>query len=149
MKLFLAAPFTDRLADAGLGLQPEYRHWLESVIRVLEGRGHEVLSAHRKERWGHAVDPPDIALTRDFEWIRASDLVIAYVGDPPSPGVQMELGYAAAFEKPVLVFRTDTRVPYLIDGLHSVTRAHILTIASRDEIAVALLSIDLQKISQI
>ncbi len=149
MRIFLAAPFTDQLADGTAGLQREYRRWIESLIGLLESQGHHVFSAHRAENWGSAIDPPRIALRRDFDWIDRCDLLVAYVGDPPSPGVQMELGYAAAKGKRVLVFRNNPAFPYLVDGLDVIVPAQVVTVAHRQDITAAIKSLDLASIGAV
>lgn len=117
MKVFLAAPLTQTLGPDG-HVDADFRAALSSLHEFLEGLGHDVFSAHVREKWGAALDTPSGALAIDLAQLQSCDVVVAVVGTPASPGVQFELGYAVAFEKPLLIIASDTcEEPYLIRGL--------------------------------
>lgn len=129
-RIFLAAPLTQKLrAGYGMGLEPEFRAVLADLHRALAKLGHHVVSAHEREAWGEVLDPPEVALRLDLEELDGCDAVVALIGDPPSPGVQLEIGYAIARRKPILalVDQTGTR-PYLLDGLPAVARAKVIVL---------------------
>ena len=46
---------------------------------------------------------PDVCTLKDFEEIKDSDLLIAIPGDPPSGGVHIELGWASAMNKNIII----------------------------------------------
>jgi hypothetical protein len=116
--VFLSAPFTQLLQDQGGGLPAETRGHLESIIDRLEARGWSVDNAHRRERWGAALDRPLAALTADLKGIETADTLVAIIGSPPSPGVQLEIGFALARGKEILlVVGRDDPIPYLIRGV--------------------------------
>lgn len=125
MKVFLAAPFTQLLDRRGT-FDSDYRSRLSDIHQFLESLGHEVISAHTREHWGNALESPAEALAIDLAGIDACDVLVAFIGTPPSPGVQLEIGYALARRAPVLaiVDRNDSR-PYLLDGLPSIAKAEI------------------------
>ncbi len=138
MRVFLAAPFTDRI-EADTGRVPDsYRQWIESLATILRGLGHDVVCAHERENWGAKLDPPEVALRLDWEEIERCDLLVAYVGEPPSPGVQMEIGFASAYRKPVILLSNSrASLPYLARGLGEVTETvHVRVEESADAGAV-------------
>jgi nucleoside 2-deoxyribosyltransferase len=118
-RLFLAAPFTQLLQSTGpTAALGNYRHILEGVIELFDANNIEVFSAHKREEWGEKLEQPAKALNYDLDEISRSDLVVAIIGAPPSPGVQLEIGYAIALKKPiVLLLKKNEFVPYLTRGL--------------------------------
>ena len=54
----------------------------------------------------------------DLKGIAEAGVVVAMLGVPPSPGVQLEIGYALAKRKKlVIVTEADDPMPYLIRGV--------------------------------
>ncbi|MGV3662997.1 MAG: nucleoside 2-deoxyribosyltransferase [Prosthecobacter sp.] len=134
MKIFLAAPFTTNVIT-GKGLEEGFAALLRRLIKELRDSGHEVFSAHEREQWGRAIDPAEKALQDDLSELRAADVVIALIGDPPSPGVQMELGGALILEKPILALvEMGSERPYLLAGMHQVTTALVREYESIEKI---------------
>lgn len=114
--IFLSAPFTQLLTDRGL--PPQMRQRLGALIDHLEAQGWSVGNAHKREGWGHNLDSPYSALTADLEGIDAAGIMVAILGSPPSPGVQLEIGFAIArHKKLILIADQAERMPYLIRGL--------------------------------
>jgi nucleoside 2-deoxyribosyltransferase len=127
MNIFLAAPFTDRIDPSTHVMEQSYRRWLEQIIQYLESLGYRVIGAHRREDWGAKLESPETAIQNDFAAVRDCELLIAYPGNPPSPGVQMELGFAAAFKKPIILIQENqSRIPYLLTGLGKLTRTSLI-----------------------
>jgi nucleoside 2-deoxyribosyltransferase len=127
MRLFLAAPFTGLISSTTSLLEPAYDQWLREIVSGLRRAGFEVDNAHEREAWGAQLMTPEKALIYDFEAIADADVLVAYIGVPPSPGVQMELGFAAARQKPIVII-TDSGLPlpYLVNGLSAATRVLFL-----------------------
>jgi hypothetical protein len=130
IKVFLSAPLTQYVLDENPSSLDNFRgHW-GRIAKALERNGHDVFSAHQREAWGADLDSPESALKADVAGLLASELIIAYVGNPASPGVQMELGYAIATHKQVLVFIDyDQTEPYLVRGLEAWPHAEVIEIA--------------------
>jgi nucleoside 2-deoxyribosyltransferase len=126
--VFLAAPFTQFLSDAnGVHAMGDYQSILAKVIDLFESRGFVVFNAHRREGWGEKLEAPATALTNDREEIARSDLIIAILGTPASPGVQLEIGYSIALNKPVVVLaKKGEFVPYLNRELAAAYPAKII-----------------------
>lgn len=121
MRIFLAAPFTAMLRTRGrkTSLKTSYRNFIRDSIVGLRSRGHEVFSAHEREAWGSRILEPEKVIKYDFKGIDEADLVLALIGNPPSPGVQMELGYAAARWKRIILVHEQPfdELPHLTKGL--------------------------------
>jgi hypothetical protein len=115
--IFLSAPFTGVL-DSEDRLPRPLRSRIETIVDRLEAHGWEVFNAHRLESWGASIETPHKALVRDTAAIRQSQQLVAIIGDPPSPGVQLEIGFALAHGKRVLVVcETSETLPFLMRGL--------------------------------
>lgn len=116
--IFLSAPFTQLIDAETSELSKDARAGLEAIIDHLEARGWTVANAHRRERWGAVLDSPLTALTADLAGIGEASALVAILGAPPSPGVQLEVGFALARgKKIVLIVDDDDPVPYLIRGV--------------------------------
>ena len=105
------------------GLLPkEYIEELVTLKKEIESTGHEVVLAHEREKWGKGLLPPEVCTKLDFDKISEADVVIAYPGNPPSGGVHIELGWASALgKKIVIIMDHKDRYSPLVSGLHTIT----------------------------
>ncbi|MGW8953947.1 nucleoside 2-deoxyribosyltransferase [Streptomyces sp. NPDC055709] len=119
--LFLAGPFL-QLLDPVTGEMPEgTRTPFATLIEHFEGHGLSVHNAHRREAWGAELMQPDECTRLDQEEIKKADVFVALPGYPASPGTHIEMGWASAFEKPiVLLLEEGQEYAFLVRGLHSV-----------------------------
>ncbi|MEV0323042.1 nucleoside 2-deoxyribosyltransferase [Streptomyces sp. NPDC050658] len=125
--VFVGGPFK-ALIDSDTGVIPERsRARFLTIIEFFEGKGWAVLSGHREEEWGATVATSDVCTGRDWRWMHQCDLFVAFPGDPVSPGTHVELGWASALGRPVIVV-TDPgqRVADLVLGLGEVTDVQYL-----------------------
>ena len=123
IKLFLAAPFTQYLENGLVTLN--HQEGIKRVYSELEQNGFEIFSAHQEEEMGKDLDDPATAIVRDLKELKEADILIAFIGDPPSPGVQMEIGAAITMDKPIIyLIKEGEKAPYLTDGIPIVTQAH-------------------------
>lgn len=140
---FLAGPFNALVDPATRTMHRYERARYEALIGHLERRGYTVYNAHRREGWGADFLEPDECTRLDFEEIRRADLFIALPGAPPSPGTHIEIGWASALDKPIMLLLEEGQ-PYafLVRGLHAVARVTTVPVrAGRtglDEFATAL-----------
>lgn len=119
-RVFLGGPFKS-LVDSNGVMRRDERSRFEALIAGLEQAGYHVDNAHRRESWGAAFLSPEECTRRDFDEIKASDVVVAFPGSPPSPGTHIEIGWASALGKPlVLLLEADTDYAFLVRGLHTV-----------------------------
>jgi hypothetical protein len=135
MKIFLAGPYTGKLEpETGL-INSEYRRMLEDIIVFLETKGHIVFNAHKREKWGAAIEPPETAIVNDFVALKESQMIIAHLSTPLSPGVQWELGVAASFGiKTVLLKESNAENAYLLDGMHKLTETYQIAFNDLEEL---------------
>ncbi|MFJ2867438.1 nucleoside 2-deoxyribosyltransferase [Kitasatospora sp. NPDC087314] len=119
--LFLAGPFI-QLLDPATGLMPDdARAPFDLLIKHFEAQGVAVHNAHRREAWGEELMRPEQCTKLDQDEIRKADLFVALPGFPASPGTHIEIGWASAFGKPiVLLLERGREYTFLVQGLHTV-----------------------------
>jgi nucleoside 2-deoxyribosyltransferase len=97
----------------------EFESVYQTIVEVLVQDGHQIPTAHLVESGVGALEAgidPQVVYTRDVDWIRASDVLIAEVS-VPSHGVGYEIGYALGIGKPVLaVYQAGRKVSKMISG---------------------------------
>lgn len=132
-RVFLGGPFKGIVDDSGT-MHPQERARYEALISGLEAAGCHVDNAHRREGWGAAFLPPKECTRRDFDEIASSDVVVAFPGSPPSPGTHIELGWASALGKPlVLLIEEHTEYAFLVQGLGAVAAVTYIELAAGEE----------------
>lgn len=120
-KIFLAAPFKGLIDPKTGAFCPHMRNHLESICSYLTQQGYEVYNSHRREDWGKAFMSPEECTYTDFNDIINSKFFLAFPGSPPSPGTHIELGWASALKKPMLLFLEKNKdYAYLVKGLHTI-----------------------------
>jgi nucleoside 2-deoxyribosyltransferase len=97
----------------------EFESVYQSIVKALVQDGHQVPTAHLAESGVGAVEAvldPQAVYSRDVDWIRASDVLIAEVS-VPSHGVGYEVGFALGIGKPVLaLYQQGRKVSKMISG---------------------------------
>lgn len=118
LTVFLAAPFDPWMKADRSSLLDERKAELQLLIELVESFGHQVISSHRREEFGAAWMEPDECTPLDYEAIRKCDLIIALPGRPFSGGVHIEIGWASAFGKKIILL-LEGHEPYssLVEGL--------------------------------
>ena len=121
MRIFLAYPFSSKIPEDGL-LPLDFREEICNLKCQLEKNGHTVISAHEREDWGESILPPNECTKLDHKEISEADILVAYPGNPPSGGVHIELGWASALGKTIIVISkcNDVYSP-LVVGLSEIT----------------------------
>lgn len=136
--VFLAGPFK-ALVDADGSMNTEARTRFETLISRLEDEGYHVYNAHRRESWGANFLTPDECTRLDYDEISASTVFVAFPGHPSSPGTHIEIGWASALGKPiVLLLEEDADYAFLIQGLHTVANVTYLPVGAPDSLATAV-----------
>jgi nucleoside 2-deoxyribosyltransferase len=138
LKVFVGGPIQHAVSPRGQ-LVPALHELLVKVITVIEEGGGEVLSAHVVERFGqisHQFGPEEVT-ARDYLWMTQCD---AYLPILPSvtpgtlmrtDGTHIELGWASALGKPILVLTDIGEEPggsHLLRGLPAIATASFLDI---------------------
>jgi nucleoside 2-deoxyribosyltransferase len=97
----------------------EFEAAYQTIVEALVQDGHQVPTAHLAESGigtVEAVLDPQAVYSRDVDWIRASNVLIAEVS-VPSHGVGYEIGFALGIGKPVLaLYQQGRKVSKMITG---------------------------------
>lgn len=135
--VFVAGPFKG-LVDPQTGVVPAgARAALNGVIEHFEHRGYRIFNAHRREHWGARMLEPEACTRLDFEEISACDLFVAFPGAPASPGTHVEIGWATALGKRIVLFLEAGRAhAHLVTGLGSIAEvAYVSYVDAADLLA--------------
>lgn len=124
MKIFLAYPFTQLLNEETGLVDLKNTDFLKNTVNDLKESGYNVFSAQHREAFGHELMDPDTATHLDFDEMKNTDLVVAFPGQfPISGGVHVELGWASALGKTIIIFlHEDQMYTPMVDGLHTITK---------------------------
>lgn len=133
--VFLGGPFK-ALVDADGAMNTEARTRFETLIERLEAENYHVYNAHRRESWGAKFLTPDECTRLDYDEISASTVFVAFPGHPASPGTHIEIGWASALGKPIVLLLEDgVDYAFLVRGLHTVADVTYLTIGDTESLA--------------
>lgn len=129
MRIFFAYPFTQLLNHQSGLIEKENIDFIMRVIKELKGMGHSVFSAQLREEFGAKLMNADSATYEDFNEMRSSDLVLAFPGQfPISGGVHVELGWASALGKRIILFlHKDQDYSPMVEGLHTVSNVKYIS----------------------
>ena len=112
-KLFLATPMSGfRSAE----MYASYRERLLELIAALSGR-YEVYSEMQRAASEEAFESPETSVREDFHEIEVSDLLLLLHPCRMQTSTLMELGYACALKKPVVLVGESDNLPYMALGL--------------------------------
>ncbi len=134
-RIFLAAPFTRYLKDDGFD-----SHAFEQITQLLlmlRKHGYTVFSAHEREEFGDQLMSSELCTRLDFEEMTQCDIVVAIMSDN-SYGVCVELGWASAFNKPIILVNSDKKPcpSPLIEGIGQITQ--IVNVQQMPEVLKAI-----------
>lgn len=101
-RVFLAAPFTSYLKD-GMFDNDKFKE-INFLISFLRNNGFSVFSAHEREKFGQNLLSPEECTELDFQEMNQCDIVVALI-DNKSFGVSLELGWASALKKPLILYK--------------------------------------------
>ncbi|MEP7135270.1 MAG: nucleoside 2-deoxyribosyltransferase [Chloroflexota bacterium] len=97
----------------------EFESVYQEFVAALVQAGHQIPTAHLVESGVGALEAgidPSTVYTRDVDWIRACDVLIAEVS-VPSHGVGYEIAFALGIGKPVLaLYQQGRKVSKMITG---------------------------------
>ncbi|MEU8962824.1 nucleoside 2-deoxyribosyltransferase [Streptomyces sp. NPDC048491] len=137
--VFLAGPFK-ALVDSDGAMNTEARNRFEVLIEGLEAEGYHVYNAHRRESWGAKFLTPDECTRLDYDEISASSVFVAIPGHPASPGTHIEIGWASALGKPIVLLLEEGKdYAFLVRGLHTVADVTYLTIGGTEALAAEVI----------
>jgi hypothetical protein len=120
-KVFIGGPFKGLINPKTGKMDERDINMFKSLIDFFTLRGYKVHNAHQREKWGEDFWNPDNCTKLDYEEIFASDVFIAFPGSPPSPGTHIEMGWASAHSKKiVLLLKRNEYYCHLTKGLHTI-----------------------------
>ena len=130
LNIFVGGPIQYALGEKGFD-QP-LKNSIALVIEQLLSKKYNVFSAHLEEKFG--VDTylftPDRVTQRDYAWMQSCDAFIALLpvsqdGQPyRTDGTHVELGWASALQKPIIVLTHKhcvEKLSHLVRGLNQLT----------------------------
>ena len=135
MQIFLGAPFTQDINENTKIMSSQKTNIITGLMEYLENRGHVVKNAYSREKFGKDLMHPLVCTKKDFNEVKNCDLFLAIVGNPPSGGVHIELGWASALDKKIiLLLHEGFDYSPLVSGLSSVTNAKIIRFKNEKDI---------------
>lgn len=125
-KVFLAFPFSN-IMDENKRVIEKYEMFLKESRNEIIARGCEVFLAHYREEWGKGLMTAEQCTPLDLMEMESTALVLAFPGSPISGGVHIELGWASAKGKKIVLFlKNGEEYSPLIHGMNQVTDTEII-----------------------
>lgn len=121
MKVFFAIPYS-QLCNEKYEVKKEYRIFLEKLVNETKRLGCDYFLAHERENWGKEYSSAEESTQIDFNTIKNSDLVCVIPGVPNSSGVHVEIGWASANKRKMIIFlKKDYHYSPMVTGIHKIT----------------------------
>ncbi len=125
--IFLGGPFKGYIDPNTNLMKEKYKKIFMDLINFFETRGYEVHNAHKRELWGEFFWEPEDCTKLDYEEICKADVFIAFPGAPASPGTHIEIGWASALgKKIILLLEEEKYYAHLVKGLHTIADTHFI-----------------------
>ncbi|MBS9437272.1 hypothetical protein EAE91_08810 [Photorhabdus noenieputensis] len=119
--VFIGGPIQSAIYDGGF--HEELRMTIQLAVKTVETLNGKVFSAHLTEKFG--IDTPhytpEMVSKRDFQWMQQCDyfmpILPVHQGEEllRTDGTHIELGWASALKRPVLLI---TQLPIVRGGSH-------------------------------
>lgn len=123
IKIFLATPMSG-FGDAKM--YSEYREKMMSFISILKNE-FDVYSEIEKIINSDCYDSPEKSVSEDFGMIDSSDVFVIHHPKPMQTSTFIELGYAFAKNKTIIIIANSQKLPYLMRGMtNSFSRVFII-----------------------
>jgi len=133
MRIYYGGPMiskTNRLNK----IVKEERREIEGIVSFVRKQGHEIFSPAETQRFIYKRANADLVTGREFEYLKYCDLVMIKPNDPPSGGAHVQLGWASAFRKPIIILTEGSkRYSKLVRGLEAVTSCTYIDITKKDK----------------
>ncbi len=113
-KIFVAVPIS------GFNSETEYQFFRESVMKLiseLRNRSFSVHSEIEEINDQNDYDSPEQSVRHDFEMIKVSDIFVLLYPKRIQSSALIELGYAFAINKPIVIIGPQEALPFLAQGL--------------------------------
>lgn len=131
-KAYIAAPFTEKSTIKnkshvyGEITDVSYMNFLEVIETTLKECGFQTFLPHRDiHKWGGVYIEPNLVTKKSFEALNSCDLLVTY--PEKSAGANIELGWASALNKKIIIFVHEKEKPSLMQmGLNGLTDTQII-----------------------
>jgi nucleoside 2-deoxyribosyltransferase len=121
-RLFLAGPFKALVSKETQIMSEDNIKQFSNIIEYFEKINWSIHCAHKRESWGKKFMTPTQCTRIDYDEIDKCDYFIAFPGIPPSPGTHIELGWASAMKKNIiLLLEEGEEYAYLVQGLGEIS----------------------------
>ncbi|MCF2858486.1 nucleoside 2-deoxyribosyltransferase [Pseudoalteromonas sp. SMS1] len=121
-KMFLAGPFKALVSKETQVMSEAHIAQFSDIIDHFEQQNWSVHCAHKRESWGREFMTPAQCTKIDYDEIAKCDYFVAFPGAPASPGTHIELGWASAMKKPmILLLEEGEEYAYLVQGLGEIS----------------------------
>ncbi len=123
---FLAFPFSIFCEDDSDILSNEAKKFFKELTSLFKNNNISYYSAQEREKWGKNYNTEQESTKYDFEAMKMSDTVICVPGNPYSGGTHIELGWASALKKKIiLLLERDVYYSPLVRGVAYMTNVEI------------------------
>lgn len=122
MKVFLALPFSQFCNNETDEVEENNKWFFKCLVTKIKELNLDYFLAHEREDWGAKYKSAEESTLIDFNAIKSSDIVVAVPGCPLSGGVHIELGWASASNKKILIFlKKGFDYSPMVEGLSNIT----------------------------
>ena len=112
-----------------------YKKWISELADFITSLGHEVIIPHENCDWRDHPERAPIDLKFCHASVTSADAIVAYVGNPQSGGVCLEVGFAATHgKKCVILKKPEERISLLLENLHGITDAALVEFNNDEEL---------------
>jgi hypothetical protein len=138
-RVFIGGPFK-RLIDTNAGvMDAASRRRIQVLVDFFVRNGYQVHNAHVREKWGEHQMTPEECTEIDFAEIAKCSLFVAFPGCPCSPGTHIEIGWASALKKKMILLLEEHKdYAFLIRGLHMITNVGLVYYKTENDYLQAL-----------
>ena len=136
MHIFLGLPISEPLTKLDLSAKKEYLKLVKAFIRLLRADGkHTVFCALEAEDWGKNLWFPEYAMIRDLNEMERASIILFLFTKSYLSSALVELGWATALRKRVLVFQHVSVKPvYLVEGLAKNSKISLVNYKDREDL---------------
>lgn len=145
MRIYFAAPYLNVAVPkegSDYGWTPDdYNNWLKKITEAIEKIGHTISLPHRDDhQWGKVFPKIEDLMPNQYRKIvEESDLLLAYIGNPQSGGVCVEIGYAISHKIPVIIIKKpEEKITLVAYGLNSISKCEIIDFINDNELLAKL-----------
>lgn len=112
-KIFIAAPMS------GFQNDEQYIYYRDKVMLLLDvlSDKYEVYSEVKNVLGTQTYDTPEESVKKDFEAINKTDIFLMFHPIRGQSSTLIELGYACALKKKIIIIGIKEHLPYLVHGL--------------------------------